>query len=93
MSICPKLQLKTHSHQSLHYTAYRLRNFNVSEYETHLANITNVGNTDKNQGYTLMKQLITCDIFGSNSSVDEDSSIPCIHVDQHTQQFQHSTTF
>jgi len=25
-----------------------------------------------------MKQLITCDIFGSNSSVYEDSSIPCM---------------
>jgi len=28
-------------------------------------------------GKGLMKQLITCDILGSNSSVDEDSSIPC----------------
>jgi hypothetical protein len=97
MSICPELQLKNRSHQSLHYTAYRLRNFYVSEYESHLSNITKERNKDKNQGYTLMKQLITCDIFGSNSSVDEDSSIPCMHVDQQTQQFlftgQHSTTF
>jgi hypothetical protein len=36
------------------------------------------GNKDKNQGCTLMKQLITFDIFGSNSSVDEDSSISCM---------------
>jgi len=44
-----------------------------------------------------MKQLITYDIFGSNSSADEDSSILCIHVDQQIQKFlftgQHSTTF
>jgi len=55
-----------------------LRNFHVSEYESYLSVIIKEGNKDKNQGCTLTKQLIICDIFGSNSSVDEDSSIPCM---------------